>query len=195
MVPGRQSPDSSCARPLCSWSLRWSPRSSRSFLQQSVAAAGNRGARSRQCRGVRDVRRSSQAGSRPVHDRDLVQADRDRRREHDRHRRDHQPRAAPDPRRRAKPMAQMSTPTGSWASTPPATSSPPISRGSTTRRRPVRTFRSAERPPSPTTCGITPPPPSTGPPGPSISTATSRPAAPPASTRALTRSSRSGSAP
>ncbi len=46
---------------------------------------------------VRHVRRSGQARSRPVHDRDLVQADRDRHAEHDRHRRDHDP-ATPDPR-------------------------------------------------------------------------------------------------
>ena len=39
----------------------------------------------------------------------------------DRHRRDHELRAAADSRRGARPRARTSMPTGSWASTPPAT--------------------------------------------------------------------------
>ncbi len=45
--------------------------------------------------------RPGQAGPPAVHHRDLVQADRTGRRQHDRQRRDHQPRPAPDPRCRA----------------------------------------------------------------------------------------------
>ncbi len=100
-----------------------------------------------------------------VHDRDLVQADRDRRREHDRHRRDHEPRAAPDPRRRRRPRARPSTPTGSWASTPTGNVIAADFEGIDDPAPTGQNTRSAARPPSPTTCGTTPPPPSTGPPG------------------------------
>ena len=113
----------------------------------------------------------SQAGPGRVHDRDLVQADRDRHGQHDRDRWHHD-HPARDPRRsagRELERRRQLDPGHQHAGNVIAADFEGRRPGA-----PARTTRSAARPRSPTTSGTTPPPPMTARPGRCTSMATSR---------------------